>query len=238
VTSKPDADKHIHAIATILDAWARYEVEPVPQGLLATRLETFPRLAPRSVRNCKRRLVDGQWMPLDGFVVAAPVTIGEPTLFPVALLILKKASKALELSVRIACFYIHDGKPQEIGWRFDLADPKPPSGSATGDRNRAHHFPHVQRVIAWKPGAAQGLSYDDYLKALHDDGIASRPATTLSGVNESRPAFPLRCSSASGLLITVMASLYGSTAADEILENAVPTLPAWLREEAVLITGR
>lgn len=213
-------DNPLHSIERILYAWIHYQGESIRLGQLAIRLQDFWRLDSKQVLKAK---VGDKWEELDGFVVGAPVPVDKPPFVPVGRLALRKARGELELSVRLACFPIRDdGKLSEDvdGWRYEPAE----------DGNRAHCFPHVQRITAWKHKGKPGFWHEGYSR----DGEAEGPA---SWVNECRPAFPLPRCSPPGLLVCVLLSLYGSEVVDEILEAATG-LHGDLKREAAQITGR
>lgn len=236
MSTKTDAGNPLSALCAMVDAWTRYEgdSEQVQQGILANRLGAFPQITGQVLRACGQR-VGSEWLHPEGFVVGAPVTVGAPPLFPVCLPLLRKVDGFLELSLRVATLFVADGDASHAGWRFDLADPRPAKMPDQHDRHRGHYVPHVQRITSWTKEPNLGLWYEDFRAATTDAGVDGERPT--SPVNGARPAFPLPCKTAPGLLVCLLASLYGSTATEEILELANP-LPGWLRSEAEAITGR
>ncbi|MET9269373.1 hypothetical protein [Kribbella sp. NPDC003557] len=231
---------NISAISSIVDAWTAYEGATVPQGPLTRRLDGFPRIGTNGVNRCKARLEKVNWLAVDdGFVVGAPIVVAEPALVPVALILMRKPGDTLEISIRVATYFVRSGEVDVHGWRFDMGDPMPKSGPEKKPSPRAHYFPHAQRIAGWSMNAPAGLGYEDFYahaNAVADESLEVEGGSEDGDINETRPAFPLRSRSSPGLLVCALAALYGSSVTREILE-AAPSLPSWLLEESRHIIG-
>ena len=190
----------------------------------------FPGSLSEPIRNCSNsNQSNEEWFEAPGFLSAHPVEVENPTLYPVVRFSIRRRQGNLEVAVRIAAFYlIAVNKVAADGWRFEMPD----SGHVATDK--FHHFPHVQRISGWKPGDKLGFSPP----GTTNESVSGELVDSVTGFNEKRPAFPLPCSSAAGVVIAVMASLYGANKTNRILENYV-NKPKWLKEEitAILRSG-
>lgn len=135
------------------------------------------------------------------------ISADEPVMFPVGKLVLKVREDALHIGLRVAVFYDHSDLIHARGWRFESAD-----DPADGNRDRFHHFPHVQRITSWAKSTT-GLHPPSWMPGIGFDMAEE------GHVHEIRPAFPLRGQSPAGIAVAAMASLYGSTKTLEYLEG-------------------
>ena len=155
-----------------------------------------------------------------GYLLAPPVAIGSPALFPLVIFFLKLRGDSLEVAVRVATFFVDKHAYDAVdvhGWRFDMADPP-----AAGPKN--HSYPHVQRIVSWRPSDPNFYPQGALEPGSTGDQMAG------PSINASRPAFPLPCTTPAGVVIAAMTSLYGPETTSKILES-VKTKPATLREE-------
>lgn len=145
------------------------------------------------------------WFQLEGYFPAPPVTTpgrgDEPdqTLWPIIAFQLREESSLIQFMIRVVlCAEDETGQVDGWGWRFDSADP--------GTGVNSHPYAHVQHITTWERGS-QGFRWPPMGNLLA--GEAGQPIEYRKTTPETRPAVPLRCTDAGGLLVAAMLSLYG-----------------------------
>lgn len=209
-------------LLNVIDAWSSYSTghssEDSDQAD-SYRLY-FPQLRMRTIRNsldtAKAHAGESAWDYLPQYIHATPIRIGKPELYPVVQFVVRKFDDRLDLSVRVATYYVGKDSPSSAslvmadGWRFEMPD----VGIGAGDG--FHHFPHVQRTTSWDAGkVVPSLGF--HAPKIFDS--INYPALDHSATNESRPAFPLPSRTPAGVVVCAMASLYGANATNRILLN-------------------
>lgn len=111
--------------------------------------------------------------------------------------------------MRVAMFHkARSGEIGVLGWRFDSPDlateknPKP-----------AHPYNHAQSIVGWRM---------DLRCLLHPHSKTQGPKSNCTdqgynGIDEEKPAFPLRGNSAPGLVLAALVSLHGEPTVREML---------------------
>ncbi|WP_217182977.1 hypothetical protein [Streptomyces sp. AC495_CC817] len=144
------------------------------------------------------------------YLAAVPVPSNEsdPILHPLVKFGARRYGAELDICLRVAVYYEHEGELYADGWRFEMADT-----DDTGTDHH-HHFPHVQSISGWEPfrRGSHGFHYE---YVAHSDGHTGLDARLM---NESRPAVPLACRTPTGLIVATMAALYGARRTSQILE--------------------
>ncbi|MBA8815687.1 hypothetical protein FHX48_000739 [Microbacterium halimionae] len=114
---------------------------------------------------------------------------------------------AVQLMIRVVlCAEDDEGRVDGWGWRFDSADAD--SGA------NSHPYAHVQHITTWEPGS-QGFRWPK-LGGFNVDETGE-PVEHRKTTPETKPAVPLSCTDAGGLVVAAMISLYGSTRTAEML---------------------
>jgi hypothetical protein len=165
-------DEHAKVLVNVIDAWSSYSAGYSSD---ATDEADFYRLKFQSldnVRNLSKALSrakshrgDTPWVYLPQYLYATPIRVGTPDLYPVVQFVVRKGEDHLDLSVRVATYYLGSGLKQTgtdqetagplvmaDGWRFEMADIGPGGGDGF------HHFPHVQRTTSWDEGKIQPIT--------------------------------------------------------------------------------
>jgi len=159
-----------------------------------------------------------EWLTLDGFFSPAGIPLkgrdeGQPDLlWPLLTLSLRVLQDELEMMVRVGVYFVDEyGSVDAYGWRFDSAD-----SGAEGAGDLFHHYAHVQQISGWEIGRQVFVppNWPEAPSGGEDDSV-QRPLRML----ETRPAFPLACTSPAGLLAAVVVSLYGGRRAASVLQS-------------------
>lgn len=159
-----------------------------------------------------------EWTTLEGFFSPAGVPLkgrddGAPDLlWPLLTLSLRVCNDELEIMVRVGVYFMDEyGSVNAYGWRFDSAD----SGTE-GSANLFHHYAHVQQISGWEIGRQVFVppNWPEAANGSEKDNV-QLPMRML----ETRPAFPLACTSPAGLLAAVVVSLYGGRRAAQVLQS-------------------
>lgn len=159
-----------------------------------------------------------EWTTLEGFFAPAGIPLkgrdeGDPDLlWPLVTLSLRVINDELEIMVRVGVYFVDEhGSVNAYGWRFDSAD----SGSE-GVGNLFHHYAHVQQISGWEMGRQVFVppKWPEAASGKEQESV-QRPLRML----ETRPAFPLACTSPAGLLAAVVVSLYGGRRAASVLQS-------------------
>lgn len=222
-------DEHAKVLINVIDAWSSYSAGyPSDETDEADfyRLKFRPldvHSVSKALSRAKARRGDTAWEYLSQYLYAMPIRVGSPELYPVVQFVVRKGEGHLDLSVRVATYYLATGLKRTgtnketigplvmaDGWRFEMAD----IGSGGGDG--FHHFPHVQRTTSWDEGkTTPSLGFH----APQEFDPTNHPALNSISRNESRPAFPLPASTPAGVVVSTMASLYGANLTSKILLN-------------------
>lgn len=219
--------KELKAVASVLNSWVQATNEQSALGSLKTdaaalyrdRFTSMGAGEPTnelvSFARCGNRTI---WNPLDGFHAAAGVEVrtrdgsGTQALWPLIAFALREKNSTLEMSVRVGIFYLESDQIGAYGWRFDSPDS---DGNGTGPA--FHHYAHVQAISSWAEGK---------LNFMPPGSPTPRPQDVTHWVEEekqvleTRPAFPLACTTPAGLLVAVLVSIYGGRRTLEIIAGA------------------
>ena len=184
--------------ARILATWAaQADRDRAPRGRLATRLDKFRRCPPANITSMLGGQGSGVWDLGDSLLwIHGPyIRTGTPPLTPIATVRVSLTSfGVLEACIRVALFFENEDAMDWVGWRFETADAK----------EGPHPYPHAQHIGEWR----KGFEIDGVSSELFggDEGSLDR-----KGMNERRPAFPLRGGrTISGLAIVMVAALHGA----------------------------
>lgn len=158
------------------------------------------------------------WTSMKGFYSAAAVEVrtrdgsGPQVLWPLVAMELREKNSLLEISLRVGIFYLDSDQVAAYGWRFDSADS---DGDGTG--LGFHHYPHVQQISSWEQGRLNFMppKYKTPLPKDVTDWVQEDRQ-----VLETRPAFPLACSTPAGLMVAVLVAIYGGRGAMNIVAGA------------------
>ncbi|MDB6427100.1 hypothetical protein [Curtobacterium sp. 20TX0008] len=162
----------------------------------------------------------------DCFLPAPIATADGLALYPVVMFGFGKRDDMPNMNVRIVTYYEQDARLYASGWRFELPDGGPDGGPGTGDH--FHHFPHVQAISSWQKIVDGSDDKGFHAPFWYDPDVNA--GLNRRHVLESRPAFPIPCTTPAGVIVCVIAALYGSNGARRILEN-YPAIPPPLLEE-------
>lgn len=229
--------QELRLVSELLEKWNGFLIQPTHGRATSDTADRFrQQFSPINdtgmlrdhVRQFIERIESGHGSPEDpfqlgGYMIVPEVTAGTPRLFPLVTCVVCVREGELQLTLRVVTFFT-DGIMEctdAHGWRFDMSDALA-DGEPAGPRH--HHFPHVQRVISWRP--SESNFYPPVQLAPRSTGDNMAGPT----LNATRPAFPLPVSSPAGLIIAAMASLYGAEITVGIVENVI-SKPARLRRD-------
>jgi hypothetical protein len=110
-----------------------------------------------------------------------------------------------------------DGTIEAQGWRFELAE---------ADDEAAHPYQHSQPIIGWSttgrclihPPAICSVGCNG-VDLTGDQALDDERSAVIDRLDQSQPAFPLATSTLTGLVASVIGSLYGASAARLLLDN-------------------
>lgn len=155
------------------------------------------------------------WFTVQGYLSVLPVTTrgrnGEPdqTFWPLVRFDLRESGGATQLAIRTVLYAVGaDGHVDGWGWRFDSADPD------NGDDS--HPYAHVQHITTWDPGSP---GFREPSMQPFAEGDTPEPAELRKTTPETKPAVPLAATTAGGLAVAAMISIYGAKRAARILEK-------------------
>jgi hypothetical protein len=200
---------HRMAFARLLGTWSKKGVEDDgPAGLLTARIDRFGIASPSDLIRVLGKpgpsTSDLYW---SRYWIRGPmIRVGSPPFVPMATAYVRthEVSGELEASIRVGLFYESGNSVHSSGWRFESPDK---------GENVVHPYPHAQPIDEWVKG--------DSIDSGHISTAGSYQATNADrGINERRPAFPLRgASTVCGLVVAALATLHGA-----------PMVKRWLQE--------
>lgn len=200
----------IQKVSLLLEAWETYEppaddVRRVPPALNHF-LEQFNFITVRHFRDTFRKrpswMNDNDVRPVDGVLRLPVITTQQQLMIPVARPALQTVQGTLWVTLRVGIFT--DALDPTVGWRFEAPDPPDREGP------RSHQYAHAQFAAGWHPRCP----------GFGPQALFAPPAEAAPIVNESRPAFSLRCSTPAELIVAAITALHGTKVAEDMLTAA------------------
>lgn len=144
----------------------------------------------------------------DFWIVGAPIKGQEFKLYPVATISTRFEGDNLCATVRVALFFDAGGHTAHVvGWRFETAE----TLEGTGRPDPPHPYNHAQSIAGW---------WLD-LRCLHhphrESGSRQPDCMSPQRLDQRRPAFPLRGETTPGLMVAMLACLYGAEETKKML---------------------
>lgn len=216
----------LDAISEVLASWGKMRTESgvrSAQGRLGPVLDTYPIAEPRALRGVLRQAPQ-RAVRLErdagGYVRGPVVDDRAPVLWPVATAWARMNDDgALEVQLRLAVFFEHAGDVHVSGWRFETAE-------TTG---KPHPYLHAQQIA--------GFAGADARTFLPTSAQREDHRVRQAEVNQMRPCFPLRGSSAAGLAIAMLATLHGASRTRDIVDLCNRSVKNTCRDQVQDVLG-
>lgn len=178
-----------------------------------------------------------------GWIVGGPLPRRKPPVVPVVTVSLGsiQADRVTDAAFRVALLTEREeGTIEAHGWRFEQAEtPTKPTAADPDPGLPTHPYCHAQAIVGWVKGC-NCLIHPPHPEGEDCDGID--PGTN-GAVHEERrrvardalvshPAFPLPATTLTGLSLSLVATLYGvSAAADIVSDSTLSRVAGQIRQD-------